>query len=166
MKKRLGYFLFLGLFAASPVFAQKYMHVENTGGTDSYTLSDVEVMTFTNTVLNVVSAAGTTPYVMDDVVKVFFNSAVGIEEANYTPSINVYPNPTTGIVSLDIDNGTIGDFNVSVYNFLGSLITSKSYDTASGSMKINMDMSDYTNGIYILKIDSKNATVSKRIIKQ
>jgi len=69
------------------------------------------------------------------------------------------PNPTKG--ALRIKANSILD-NVEVYNILGKKLMS--YNTSS--TEVNLDLSNLSNGIYLLKAISGKASQTARIIKQ
>ena len=66
-------------------------------------------------------------------------------------SINVIPNPTSGLLTFST---SIEIESLEIYNMLGELISTKP------------DLSNFSNGIYILKINTKNGTAIKKIIKE
>lgn len=66
----------------------------------------------------------------------------------------LYPNPTTGILNIYTDND---QFTINVYNINGSMLLSKN------SQK-QIDLSKYSNGIYIVKIITESTAATKKII--
>lgn len=83
--------------------------------------------------------------------------SVGINDFNNQWKVSVYPNPTHGIIELESER----DFNTSLYNTNGTLLLSKN----SFREKNQLDLSFLTTGIYILKLNSKDKQIIKRIIK-
>jgi len=71
-------------------------------------------------------------------------------------SIKVFPNPSRGIVQIDSGNDNVVE--VKVYDLSGKLVI----DTNS----LLLNLSDLENGVYIVKITTEEATVSKKIILQ
>lgn len=80
-------------------------------------------------------------------------STAGIKD-NLDKKINAYPNPTKGIVNLEIL-----DFNyVEIYNILGVKVLS--------SKQTQVDLTNYVKGIYLFKTFDKRGRVAiKKIIK-
>jgi len=72
---------------------------------------------------------------------------VGIKE-NTLSVIKIYPNPTTGIVYIN------SDCTVKVYDILGNLLT-----VTQGN---KVDMSAYSNGIYLLRINNEVMKIVKQ----
>lgn len=74
-------------------------------------------------------------------------------------AINVYPNPTTGMLSI-INESNRDIKNLTIYNHLGQKIKT----TKSQFEKI--DLSNLTNGIYFIKIKFNNQQLFKQIVKK
>lgn len=85
---------------------------------------------------------------------------IGIDEKDYLyHSINIYPNPTDQSLILTFENNENCD--ISIYNIWGQLIKKIS----TNSRKINIDMSSYNPGTYLIKIENNKSTIMKKIIK-
>lgn len=77
--------------------------------------------------------------------------------------IKIYPNPTKGILKVEIpDSDKIKDGIISVYNLQGKLITKKKIE----SVKNTIDISSVSNGLYIMQISIDKEVSSWKIIKQ
>jgi D-alanyl-D-alanine carboxypeptidase len=85
------------------------------------------------------------------------NNPVGLNE-NTIPEklITVYPNPTNGLVQIEIPNQTIK--SIKVYDLQGRLIK----ETAENQF----DLSNYSNGSYFIKAQTKEGFYSYKLIKQ
>jgi len=82
---------------------------------------------------------------------------LGVKENNLSRKILVYPNPTTG--ELTIENGELRIENVEVYNIVGQkqkLIFNFQFSTFN-----SIDISHLPSGIYFLKIGSETVKVVK-----
>ena len=83
---------------------------------------------------------------------------VGIEDDILNEKVSVYPNPTTGLVTLSI--GERIETEVTVYAINGSQVISKS---VFNDETIEMDLSKLNNGIYLMRIKQGDAVATKRI---
>lgn len=70
-------------------------------------------------------------------------------------NVNVYPNPTNSKVNFEMD----GFQYLEVYNALGQMVMRSSSSNA-------FDLSDYPNGIYIVKFVGNGQSVTKKVIKK
>ena len=75
--------------------------------------------------------------------------------------IEVYPNPSTGVFNLNLNN--VEAKNIEIYDVTGKLI--KKMENKSITQLTQIDLSNASNGIYFVKISTENDTVTKRIIK-
>ena len=88
---------------------------------------------------------------------------VGIS-AIESPLFKVYPNPTTGIVYLEISGGMNREGEVVVTNLAGAEVFRKEIN---GDPKVQIDLSNQVNGIYLLKVIAGNQqTISKLIVRK
>ena len=67
---------------------------------------------------------------------------------NQNIKILATPNPTSGLVNIDIPNWNDVQLNISVYDVLGKDILNKTIN----QRKTQLDLSKLSSGIYILKI--------------
>jgi beta-glucanase (GH16 family) len=89
-----------------------------------------------------------------DYVRVYQNSPLSIDDLN-KDEIRVYPNPAREVITIKTDSDIE---NLKLYNSLGQIVIDQNTKTKT------MDISQLQNGVYILKIKSKNRTVTKRIL--
>lgn len=94
--------------------------------------------------------------------------ALGNEEQKITSKIDVFPNPTEGMVNLLLDNFKGDQINLSVYNEMGALVYTELIgdNNAEGYWNKEMNLSHLAEGIYFLKVTSDQETLTKRIVIQ
>ncbi len=74
--------------------------------------------------------------------------------------ISVYPNPTNGIFSVDLSN--VEATNIRVFNALGQEV----YTAKCAGNAVTVDLKDNALGVYTVKVETNNGTVTQRIVKQ
>jgi len=85
-------------------------------------------------------------------------SAAGVEE-NELASATIYPNPSTdGLFNVEYVNATA----IKVVNLVGMTIMEENLDTQSGTKSI--DLSSYTNGIYLVSVSNGAKTAEYKIV--
>ena len=79
-------------------------------------------------------------------------------------AISIYPNPSTsGLVQVKINLGTPSDLTMDLYDVTGKKLNSfKASNIRSGSYTLNL--SQYSNGMYLLKCSDGNSVSSKKIM--
>ncbi len=90
-----------------------------------------------------------------DTSSCYLVTSVGITENDFGLSLNIYPNPTSGKVTLGLGE-TYNDVDVTVKNTLGQTILTKNY---SSTNKLNFEINE-APGVYIIEIhthDGKSA---------
>ena len=79
-------------------------------------------------------------------------------------AVTIYPNPTTGMFQLSMDNRQLQLNNVklSIYNVMGEKVCSRDGKQLTDSTSI--DLSDEPNGIYFMQLKTENNVITKKII--
>lgn len=79
------------------------------------------------------------------------DSTSSVAELNYLNQIEIYPNPSNGMIHLKASNGTTNIESVKVFNFIGQEVyKSNSINTLS------LDLSHLEMGTYFVEIQSEN----------
>lgn len=86
----------------------------------------------------------------------------GVNEVKGVQAIGVYPSPTTGIVNLNFNETYFNDVQVSLISILGKEV--KRISLNSVSTKYAFNISDQSDGIYLVKIKSGSDELIKRVI--
>ncbi len=90
---------------------------------------------------------------------------VGINTKNAFTELNVYPNPSENIVNINVVDVYRGKTTINIYDELGRLLASNSIDKTSETLNTTVDLSNYSNGVYMLQITSDEKSSSQRIVK-
>jgi hypothetical protein len=85
-----------------------------------------------------------------------------LKTINLLEDIKAYPNPSKGLFELYIPND-IKTIGLEVYNIQSQLIISNTYIVNNGKVQLNIE--DKPNGIYFVKVNSKNPIFIKVIKK-
>jgi len=86
---------------------------------------------------------------------------VGIKE-ELIKEITIYPNPTENNVTIDLGTNDIQSASIEVLDLVGKIIYKKDVN-----QKLNaINMSNYSNGIYLIKFSNKKGTITSKLIKQ
>lgn len=82
---------------------------------------------------------------------------------NDTPTLSIYPNPTSDLINVNIGNLSDNEINLDVYSVLGKKVYSKVlYETSSV-----INTSQLGSGVYVVKLSSPtgNIKIAKQFIK-
>ncbi|TYC08829.1 T9SS type A sorting domain-containing protein [Bizionia gelidisalsuginis] len=92
-------------------------------------------------------------------IVVTVDETLGVNDNVMLNDIAIYPNPTRGLL---IINNNIGiDMQVTIYDINGRVLISKS----NNDTMTTLDMTSFSNGIYLLRIQTKSGEFSKKVIK-
>ncbi|MEA3444345.1 MAG: PKD domain-containing protein [Bacteroidota bacterium] len=89
---------------------------------------------------------------------------VGIDDIENSGIVSIFPNPSSGVISVEVNNRGADDIKLSVINLLGQRIYFVHEAKTTGTITKNIDLSDQAKGIYILKIESGEINYSKKIV--
>jgi hypothetical protein len=90
---------------------------------------------------------------------------VGIDDVVSQPALSIYPNPSQGKVSVDIALTKPSSVTVEVLNQVGQIV-SKHYEKNYTAGIIDMDLSKFDNGVYVVRLKTDDATKTEKIILQ
>jgi hypothetical protein len=93
------------------------------------------------------------------IVKLYMGT-VGIKEVMDEQSMTIYPNPFKSFVNIVLADKNY--IKVELYNAFGDLVFQNQKDLD----QIQVDLSNYANGLYFVKIFYDEKVVTKRIVKQ
>jgi hypothetical protein len=71
---------------------------------------------------------------------------------------NVYPNPTNGVFTVELDDNV--KYDVTVSNVLGQTV----YTTSTTSMNTIIDLSSFEKGIYTIELKNNTSTYTEKVI--
>lgn len=133
--------------------------MSQSNGSLSFTIGDLVVLTFTDSEGNTLGGG-------------FINSSttttvVSVEEPDrQLLDVNVYPNPTSDLVNIQVNNVNIEKIIVSINDLNGKLVYSGQY--AGMTNLIGINIANYSPGTYLLSLKDKDSGVLGvfKIIKQ
>ncbi len=147
--------IFFVLFSASAQQANVASggNATGTGGSSSYSVGQVA---YTN-------ATGTNGSVNQGVQQPFEIFTLGNDDfPEITLLMTVYPNPTTSLVNLNIQNYALENLNFQLFDINGRLIQSQKITTA----ETQIQMENLAAAVYLLNLLDKNKLVKTfKIIK-
>lgn len=85
---------------------------------------------------------------------------------NQNLSYNLLPNPTRGLVNLVVETSDAVEVSLVVTNVIGETIFNNVYKASSGVNKYPIDLTNYNQGIYFVRISQGNDYIIKKVIKQ
>ncbi len=81
-----------------------------------------------------------------------------IQENNAANMLNIYPNPSNGLYTVNMN--TAAKTTVEVYNVIGEVV----FSTQLINNTALVDLTNYSAGVYSMKVISENTTIVKQIV--
>lgn len=112
------------------------------------------------TVVLVLKVGGNNEYnVLLDNVSVYGLGGVSIDNTTSKPALNVFPNPTNDLLTIEADKPD--QYSIEITSLNGQLI----YSTIMDGTAKEIDMSEYSRGVYFVTVKSKEFVRTEKIIK-
>jgi hypothetical protein len=83
-----------------------------------------------------------------------------------TPEVTLYPNPVHGDAYLSVNIDMQSEVEVAIYTVSGQKINTFMHNLNAGPNVIGLETKGLTPGVYLVKVDSKGNSVTKRMIVQ
>ncbi len=89
-------------------------------------------------------------------VRIYTNPNVGVDELNNTVEVSVYPNPTTGKISIQCENME----KIELLDITGRIV----YKQAVSNNMFDVDISTFNKGVYFIKVTADDAIGVEQIV--
>jgi hypothetical protein len=96
--------------------------------------------------------------------------AAGIEEndditaKNGKFDLEVSPNITQGVCQIKFVHSTSSPVTLKIFNIAGILLKEKTIGNTAGSYNLNIDISNFVNGIYFINLSSNDLNENKKVV--
>ena len=78
--------------------------------------------------------------------------------------LNIYPNPTNGILNIYFSILNSQDIRLNLVNTIGEIVFTESLSNYLGEYKRQINLKEYSKGVYLLELDTDNGIVNKKLI--
>ena len=92
------------------------------------------------------------------------NDFTGILSIENKASLRFFPNPTRGLVNIEIDNLKNEDISVQICNYNGQIIYSKEFGRSTGQIHDIIDLADKSKGVYFIRFQSGKTILTEKIV--
>jgi uncharacterized delta-60 repeat protein len=93
-------------------------------------------------------------------------SDAGINELAESEFMNIYPNPTSNDVTLELNLSKASDVKINLTNIAGQLVYTEQLSQYAGVYKKQISLHENAKGMYYLQIITNDQVINKKIIKQ
>jgi len=92
-------------------------------------------------------------------------TSTGVSEQP-SSGINIYPNPTLGKLTVEVDLPEIQNVQITITNIAGQRIYFKTFPASNAAFKKVLDLNGHSKGIYHLRITSEKGVINEQVIYQ
>lgn len=82
----------------------------------------------------------------------------------WAAGLRIFPNPTTGVINLDIQGFVGGEILTSVKSSQGQTLQTRSFNAPVGNVNFSTDLSNFPAGIYWLEVASEGGTTQRKVV--
>ena len=130
---------------------------------DATTSTDIDpIHVYTSSGLYQVNLTATNQCNDSSVTSQTIDMLVLVENFDLNSFVKLYPNPTAGTVTVEIQNATQADISIDITSLNGQIVYSKEF--ANPNIIENIDLSIYSNGVYTVRIVSDEFTKTSKLI--
>ena len=103
----------------------------------------------------------------EDFIVQFLENPVGVTHIPaVTGNVQIYPNPTSGMVSVQYKGATVSQAAVRILNMTGQEVISYTLDQLTDGDVVHMDLKGFAAGIYMIRIEADELKATGRIVLQ
>ena len=111
-----------------------------------------------------ISGGRSNNFYIDDIT--LSNSPLGMEDLENLIDLNVAPNPTAGLTTVSMNLPDDANVTMEIIDVLGKNVNSLfSRNMSNGAHRFDIDMTNYSVGVYYLRILVDNDMVMKKVVK-
>ena len=91
---------------------------------------------------------------------IFVNCISSINEPENEERFSISPNPSTGLIRLELTNADIAVVDVSILSTIGARVLQQEDISIAGNSGVDIDISHLSPGLYVVQLSSKRSTTS------
>jgi hypothetical protein len=100
-----------------------------------------------------------------DYINLFDGLTSSLGEIDVMDNLNIYPNPTEGDLTLTYSLDRLTDLTIDVLDLSGRVVQEiESGSKAPGEHVDRIDLRDYPQGMYVIRLSGRNQVVTKRVV--
>ena len=89
--------------------------------------------------------------------------SAGLEDETSSYSLTIYPNPTSGLLSVLIPAIASNEATIEVTDLSGKVVQQKKAMLITGENTVKLDLGALSNGMYIIHVNSAEGNYTERI---
>jgi len=96
----------------------------------------------------------------------YTSTITGIDQQPAINNLAIYPNPTNESVNIEFDSDINQNLNIRIYNLIGEKLYTENFEGTNGRLSKTINLSSFSNGVYVLQINGAKNIITEKIVKQ
>ncbi|MCK6640802.1 MAG: GEVED domain-containing protein [Bacteroidia bacterium] len=101
-----------------------------------------------------------------DTIAINVNACVGVNENFAGSGMNVYPNPNSGLFTFAAADVNAKEMTIEIVTIEGQVIKSDKFSNVQGNFTEEINMNEFANGVYFMRVTTDGSVFTQRIVKQ
>ena len=98
-------------------------------------------------------------------VNVIEQGTLSSSELKAVENLNAYPNPTSGFTTLSYESSDSSPIRVTVFDLQGRPILQEQIPVSQGTQLIEIDLSEFSKGLYLIGVQQDRETSFARVVR-
>jgi hypothetical protein len=94
----------------------------------------------------------------------FIMGGVGVNETLNSNNISIFPNPTKGLLFVELNTPEQTPISIKISNLLGEVIIEEEFTAQPGINKRTLNLQHLGTGVYLIKMQSGTEVYNQRVI--
>ena len=138
--------------------------VWNFGDGSATTTTQSPVHTYTTNGTYTVTLHSFNGVCNDSITQIISITTVGITDFSAQTLMSLYPNPTNGSFTLELNLVQNDKAEAKVMNAMGQIVVDENHNFASGKNVLPVDISTIAKGVYFVQLKTSSTIITKRIV--
>jgi PKD repeat protein len=92
------------------------------------------------------------------------SGVTGIEDTDPFEGVKIYPNPTTGIFTIEMNNNVFGELIIDIFTQTGSKALNIKFEKTTEHFSSQIDLSGQPNGMYLINLSIDKFKATRKIL--
>lgn len=101
-----------------------------------------------------------------DTLSITVSACVGINDPFAGAGMNVFPNPNSGMFTFTAADVNAAEMTIEIVTIEGQVIKSDKFSNVQGNFSEEINMNEFANGVYFMRVTTDGAVFTQRIVKQ
>ena len=88
----------------------------------------------------------------------------GIEDMNPFEDVKIYPNPTTGMFTIEMNNNVLGELIIDIFTQNGSKILNIKFEKTTEHFQSQIDLSGQSKGMYLINLSLNKFKAVRKVL--